>query len=127
MARFKMIHVDVGDEVQVSFLCQHCTVDSSVELSPADAYNSPYHNKLRTAGECHRCHGTGFDPAPLLDAKICRACGGTSVCPHCGGDFMRNWTELPIETQERFLKNWERDGTYPKNYAAPIKFYTTFS
>ena len=39
-------------------------------------------------------------------------------------NYLRTWAELPLEIQERFLKNWERDGTYPKNYASAPKFFT---
>ena len=134
MARFKMIHVNAGDEVQVSFVCQHCTVTSQsgtaqldipqTEDSHAQGYERPFQQRWRQAGECPRCNGTGFDPAPLPHAKICRACGGTSLCPYCGGNYLRTWAELPLEIQERFLKNWERDGTYPKNYASAPKFFT---
>ncbi len=125
MARFKMIHLDVGGEVQAWFLCVHCSVslggqghltgdESSFSAAPVGKFG---HNRWRQAGECSRCSGTGFDPSPLpAKITICRDCGGTSLCPHCGGNYLRRWEELPVETQESFLKTWQRDGTYPESY-----------
>jgi len=113
-----MIHIDLGDEVQVSFVCQHCAAGGMETHAPAERFHRPFNSKISRGGECSRCGGTGFDPAPLPNARICRACGGTAVCPFCSGNFARNWDELPMESQERFLKHWEQCGTYPGNYAS---------
>ena len=123
MSSFRMIHSDLGDEVQVSFVCQHCSGGGIEDLSPSERFRNSYEAKFSMGGECSRCNGTGFDPAPLPNAKICRACGGTAVCPYCGGNFARNWEELPMESQERFLKHWEQSGTYPGNYASFGRVY----
>ena len=119
----------MGSEVQVSFLCVHCTVNAKGEQIAAKEYAYTNKGKLNTkrwreAGECPRCEGTGFDPSPLpAQVTICRACGGSSLCPYCGGNYLRSWEELPLDIQESYLKSWQKEGTYPEGYALQSKLY----
>ena len=123
MSKFKMVHIDVGGEVEVSFLCEHCT-PTTYGRPLEGAYDRPYQSRFRQAGECPRCGGTGFDPAPRPQVQMCTECAGTGVCMCCNGRFVRSWGELPFEVQDRFTENWERGGTYPKHYASNPRIST---
>lgn len=109
MAAYRL--VVTGHERRVSFECERCSgVD--FEFAPTDEKLPRPMRDVRQPGMCVTCFGRGKTDSGVR----CNECGGNGLCPECGGQYSRTWSELPMNAQSKLMSELERGDLSPASF-----------